>query len=199
MDLKYNFLERNVMAEKDIVVLGGGPAGYVAAIKAAQLGGKVTLVEKGELGGTCLNVGCIPTKALLRGVEVLDLIESGKDFGIQSSDIRIDFAKLSSRKERAVKTLVSGVGGLMRANGIEVIKGNARLTSPRSIQVENGGQASTLEARKVIIATGSSSSTVPIPGAQLPGVIDSTGALQLNRVPESMVIIGGGPIGLEFG
>jgi dihydrolipoamide dehydrogenase len=188
------------MAEKDVVIIGGGPGGYVAAMKAARLGGKVILIEKDELGGICLNWGCMPTKALLRGVELLESIEAGKEFGIQTSGTTVDFSKMSARKERAVKTLVSGVGGLMKSNGVEVIKGKARLISPREIQVEDEKkQTATFSAKKVIIATGSVSARLPIPGAQLAGVIDSTGALQLKKVPESMVIIGAGPIGLEFG
>jgi dihydrolipoamide dehydrogenase len=187
------------MAEKDVVIIGAGPGGYVAAMKAARLGGKVTLIEKDELGGICLNWGCMPTKALLRGVEILECVETGKDFGIQTSGATVDFSKLSARKDRAVKTLVSGVGGLMKSNGVEVIKGKARLISPREIRVEDEKkQTTTYSARKVIIATGSVSARLPIPGAQLAGVIDSTGALQLTKVPESMVIIGAGPIGLEF-
>ena len=188
------------MAEKDIVIIGGGPGGYVAAMGRPRLGGKVTLIEKDELGGICLNWGCMPTKALLRGVELLESIEAGKEFGIQTSGTTVDFSKMSARKDRAVKTLVSGVGGLMKSNGVEVIKGKARLISPREIQVvDEKKQTATYEAKKIIIATGSVSARLPIPGAQLPGVIDSTGALQLTQVPESMVIIGAGPIGLEFG
>ena len=188
------------MAERDIVIIGGGPGGYVAAIKAAQLGGKVTLIEKDELGGTCLNWGCIPTKALLRGVELLESLEGGKEFGIQASAVTVDFTKLMARKDRAVKTLVSGVTGLMKSNGIEVIKGKARLITPQKIKVtDEKAQTTELQARKVVIAAGSVSAELPIPGARLSGVMDSNGALQLTRVPESMVIIGGGPIGLEFG
>jgi dihydrolipoamide dehydrogenase len=128
------------MVEKDIVIIGGGPGGYVAAIRAAQLGGKVTLIEKEELGGTCLNWGCIPTKALLRGVEILDLIEGGKDYGILAGPVTVDFAKLMARKDRAVKTLVGGVSGLMKANGIEVVKGTGKLISPQVIEVVNAKQ-----------------------------------------------------------
>jgi len=187
------------MNTKEIVIIGGGPGGYVAAIKAAQLGGKVTLIEKEELGGTCLNCGCIPTKVLLRGVELLESVEGGKDYGIQAGEVSVDFAKLISRKDRAVKNLVSGVAGLMKSNKIEVIKGKANLLSGGKIQVEKGKQTTTLQAGKIILATGSVSARPDIPGIDLPGVIDSTGALQLKRVPNSMVIIGAGVIGLEFG
>lgn len=186
--------------EKEVVIVGGGPGGYVAAIRAAQLGGKVTLIEKEELGGTCLNWGCIPTKALLRGVELLEYVNAGKEYGITVGSPSVDFSKMVARKDRAVKTLVSGVGGLMRANGIEVIKGKAKLLTPQKIEVlDEKQQALTLQAQKTILATGSTSSDLPIPGAKLQGVIDSKGALQLTQVPASMVVIGAGPIGLEFG
>lgn len=188
------------MADKEIVVIGGGPGGYVAAIRAAQQGAKVTVIEKEELGGICLNWGCMPTKALLRGVELLELLQASKDFGIRVGEVTVDFPGLMARKDRAVKTLVSGVGGLMKSNGVEVIKGKAQLISPQSIEViDEKQQKLTFQARKIIIATGSVSAALPVPGAKLPGVIDSTGALQLAQVPESMVIIGAGAVGLEFG
>lgn len=187
------------MNTKGIVIIGGGPGGYVAAIKAAQLGGKVTLIEKEDLGGTCLNCGCIPTKVLLRGVEILESVESGKDYGIQAGEVTVDFTKLISRRDRVVKTLVSGIAGLMKANRVEVIKGKANLLSGGKVQVGIGKQTTTLQAEKIILATGSVSAWPDIPGIDLPGVIDSTGALQLKKVPSSMVIIGAGVIGLEFG
>jgi dihydrolipoamide dehydrogenase len=188
------------VVEKEILIIGGGPGGYVTAIRAAQLGGKVTLIEKNELGGTCLNWGCIPTKALLRGVELLESIAGSKDFGIQVGEISMDFSRLTARKDRAVKTLVSGVAGLMKANGIEVVKGHAKFISPQEMEViEDRGEKISYRARKIILATGSISADLPIPGAKGPGVIDSNGALQLTQVPESLVIIGAGPIGLEFG
>ena len=187
------------MAAKDLVVIGGGPGGYVAAIRAAQLGAKVTLVEKEELGGTCLNWGCIPTKALLRGIELRDALERGNDFGIQTGTVAIDFGKLMAHKDRIVKVHVSGVSGLMKSNNIEVIKGQGRLRSPKDIEVVNEKQEKmAFEARKVILATGSISADIPIPGVKSPGVIDSQGALQLSRIPGSLVAIGAGPIGLEF-
>jgi len=188
------------MMEKEVVIIGGGPGGYVAAIRAAQLGGKVTLIEKEELGGTCLNWGCIPTKALLRGVELLEFVSAGKEYGITVGPPSVDFSKMMARKDRAVKTLVSGVGGLMKANGIEVIKGSAKLLTPQKIEVLNEKQETlTLQAQRTILATGSNSADLPIPGGKLQGVIDSKGALQMSRIPQSMVVIGAGPIGLEFG
>jgi dihydrolipoamide dehydrogenase len=188
------------VAERDIAIIGGGPGGYVAAIRAARLGAKVSLLEKEELGGTCLNWGCIPTKALLHGVEILEIVREGKDFGILAGEPAVDFAKLSARKDRVVKTLVSGVAGLMKSNGIQVIKGQGRFVTPQKIEVtDEKGSKDILEAPKIVIATGSVSADLPIPGIQSDGVIDSTGALLLKEIPESMVIIGAGPIGLEFG
>ena len=185
------------MAERDITIIGGGPGGYVAAIRAARLGAKVCLIEKEELGGTCLNWGCIPTKALLHGVEILETIREGKDFGIQAGEPSVDFAKLCARKDRVVKTLVSGVAGLMKSNGIEVMKGRGRFVTPQKIEVtDEKGQKTVVEAGKTVIATGSVSADLPIPGIQSEGVIDSTGALLLKEIPDSMVIIGAGPIGL---
>jgi dihydrolipoamide dehydrogenase len=158
------------------------------------------LIEKEELGGICLNWGCIPTKTLLHGVEILETIRESKDYGIQAGEPSVDFIKLSARKDRVVKTLVSGVAGLMKGNGIEVIKGRAKLVSPQKIEVaDEKGQKAVHEARKIVIATGSLTADIPIPGIHSKGVIDSTGALQLKEIPDSMVIIGAGPIGLEFG
>ena len=187
------------MVSRNIVIIGGGPGGYVAAIKAAQLGGKVTLIEKEEIGGTCLNRGCIPTKVLLQGAELMESLKKGKDFGIQSDAVTVDFAKLSSRKNRAVLAMVSGVAGLLKSNGIKVIKGKGRLISPDEIQVDDGTGGITLQAGKIIIATGSIPAKLPVSGTQLPNVIDSSRALEMTRIPGSMVVIGAGAIGLEFG
>ncbi len=188
------------MAEKDMVIIGGGPGGYVAAIRAARRGAKVCLIEKEELGGTCLNWGCIPTKTLLHGVEILETIRGSKDYGIQAGEPSVDFSRLSARKDRVVKTLVSGVAGLMKSNGIEVIKGRGRFVTPQKIEVtDEKGQKTAVEAHKAVIATGSVPADLPIPGFQSEGLIDSTGALLLKEIPESMIIIGAGPIGLEFG
>jgi dihydrolipoamide dehydrogenase len=163
----------------------------VAAIRAAQLGGRVTLIEKEGLGGTCLNWGCIPTKALLRGVEILDLVEGGKDYGILAGPVTVDFAKLMARKDRAVKTLVGGVSGLMKANGIEVVKGTGKLVSPQKVEVVDPKQEKEIfQARKIILAAGSVSAEILIPGAA-PGDRDGNGAYP-EADSESMVIIGPG-------
>ncbi|MDR1932313.1 MAG: dihydrolipoyl dehydrogenase [Spirochaetales bacterium] len=174
-----------------ILVIGGGPGGYVAAIRAAQLGADVTLVEKDRLGGTCLNVGCIPTKALLHSAE---LFEEARKAGLINADVKADFGKVQARKETIVKQLVGGVRGLLSANKIRVINGAAVFTGKNTAAV-NG---ETIPFEKAIIATGSLPASVPIPGVNLPPCIDSTGALSLQSVPQSMVVIGGGVIGVEM-
>jgi len=188
------------MTEKDIIIIGGGPGGYVAAIRAAQLGARVSLVEKEELGGICLNWGCIPTKVLLHAVEILESLRKAKDFGIQVGEVKVDFMKSMARKDQIVKTLVAGVYGLMRSNRIEVIKGKGSLVSAREVEVINDeGERIGFRANKVILATGSVSGDLPLFGNKISGVIDSHGALKLNHVPESIVVVGGGSVGLEFG
>jgi dihydrolipoamide dehydrogenase len=186
------------MPESDVVVVGGGTGGYTAAIRASQLGAKVTLIEKDTLGGTCLNRGCIPTKALLRGAELVNLAHQGKDYGVNAGEVTIDFPQMMARKEQIVRTLVTGVQSLMRGNGIEVIKGVATVISPRQVQVESSGEKRTIEAGKIILAPGSIAATLPIPGVDEPGVITSNEALQLSEIPQSMVVVGGGAIGVEF-
>lgn len=188
------------MPEREIVIVGGGPGGYIAAIRAAQLGGKVTLIEKEEIGGTCLNWGCIPTKTLLRGVEILETLRKGKEFGIQAKEVKVDFLKLMARKDRAIKTLITGVSNLLQAWGVEVIKGKASLLSSKEIEVVEGGEEKKILCpRKIILAPGSVSADLPLPGKNLSKVIDSQGALKLTSLPDSLIIIGAGPMGLEFG
>lgn len=188
------------MLQKEILVIGGGPGGYVSALRAAQLGSQVTLLEKDEVGGTCLNWGCIPTKVLLRGAEILNLVRKSRDFGIEIGEVKVDFLKLMARKDRTVKTLTSGVYGLLKSRGIEVIKGKATLISPTEVEViGERGEISKYQAKRIILATGSIPAELPLPGRKLPKVIDSNGALSLTNIPQSMVVIGAGPIGLEFG
>ena len=188
------------MEEREIVVIGGGPAGYVAAIRAAQLGGKVTLIEKDTLGGTCLNRGCIPSKALLHSVELLQSIKEAGQYGIDVPSVSVDLARMMARKNRVVAQLVSGVGSLLAGNRVEVIKGTARLKAGKQIEVNDAqGQKRTLQAQKIIIATGARAIKLPIPGADSPtGIIPAESILNISAVPKSLLMIGGGVVGLEM-
>ena len=182
------------MDERDIVIIGGGPAGYVAAIHAAHLGAKVAVVEKDKLGGTCLNRGCIPTKALARSAEVLLETRRAGDFGIAVKDIGIDFPRIMAHKSRSVNQLVSGVEQLMQSNKIRVCRGAGRVLSPHLVKVNDAEIAT----RKLIIATGSESTPLPVPGGDLPGVLTTDDILELTELPESLVVIGGSHVGVEF-
>ncbi|QGU94523.1 dihydrolipoyl dehydrogenase [Clostridium bovifaecis] len=183
-----------------VVVLGGGPGGYVAAIRAAQLGGEVTLIEKSTIGGTCLNIGCIPTKVLLHSAELFNEIKDSSKFGIEvSGDIKVNWSELQSRKKIVVNTLVSGVRSLLAFNKVKIINGVGNFETKNLVSVtKENGAVENIEFDKVIISTGSIPVIPPIEGKDLPGVIDSTDALSLNNIPKSMVIIGGGVIGIEF-
>jgi dihydrolipoamide dehydrogenase len=181
----------------DVAVLGGGPGGYVAAIRAAQYGKKVALIEKSFLGGTCLNVGCIPTKVLLASAELLHSIKGARDFGITVEGVSFDFAKMLARKERVVKQLRSGVEFLMKKNAITVFNGAATLTGPHSIGVANA-QQEVLSADAIILATGSVPSRPPIPGLDGTHVLTSDEILFWPEIPPTLTVIGGGAIGLEF-
>lgn len=186
-------------SNRSVVVIGGGPGGYVAAIRAAQLGARVTLVEKNKLGGTCLNVGCIPTKVLLHTVELYNQLKEAETFGLKVEKFDVDWKVLMERKESIVNQLVNGVRGLLLANGVKIIEGMASFVNPKEVEVElNNGDKENIKADAFIIATGSVPFVPPIEGADLQGVITSTRALSLDEVPESMVIIGGGVIGVEF-
>ena len=179
-----------------VLVIGGGPGGYVAAIRAAQLGAKVTLVEKADIGGTCLNRGCMPTKAMLHAADTYDEAVHSDGIGIIGRDVEIDWTKVQAYRASTVEKLTSGVRALMKANKIKVIEGEARFTGSKTVAV--GGE--TVTADKVIIAAGSYPIIPPIPGvAASKACIDSTQCLSLDHIPESMVVIGGGVIGLELG
>jgi len=182
---------------KKVVIIGGGPGGYVAAIRASQLGAETHLVEKENLGGTCLNVGCIPTKALLHTAELYHAVRNGERIGLKGESVTIDWQALMNRKQSVVRRLVGGVGGLLKANGVTVHKGTGELAGPGSVKV-HGAAGEVLAADVVVVSTGSVPVKLSFPGADLPGVIDSTGALSLPKPPESMVIVGGGVIGIEF-
>ncbi|OIP92308.1 MAG: dihydrolipoyl dehydrogenase [Syntrophaceae bacterium CG2_30_49_12] len=186
------------MSEKRnrIAIIGGGPGGYVAAICAAQLGGEVTLIEKDRLGGTCLNRGCIPTKSLLQSAGVLRQIERADTFGISIENLSFDYAKMRRRKEKVVQQLLKGIGFLMKKNNISVISGTGTIVKPGMVKV--AGSEKMIEADKIIIATGSEPASIPIAGADRKGVISSDEAIDMEELPESMIIIGGGVIGVEF-
>jgi len=184
--------------EYDVAVIGGGPGGYVAAIRAAQLGAKVLLVEKDKLGGVCLNRGCIPTKTLLKSAEKWQDIKHCSDFGLQAGNIGFDFAAVMARKDQVVSQLQAGVAQLVKSNDIETVYGQAVLDGKNTIKVTKGGETITYQARKIILATGSTPFRLPVPGGDLPGVIDSDRLLALTSVPRSMVVIGAGAVGIEF-
>jgi len=181
---------------RKIVIIGGGPGGYVAAIRAAQLGCTTTLIEKDNLGGTCLNRGCIPTKVLLQSAETLLMVKEAKPYGIMTGDVTVDFASVMARKSSVVNGLVDGVRSLMAKNRIKVIKGTGQLLDSQKVAIKETTEEIT--ADEVIIATGSQSVRLPIKGIDCEGVIGSDEALSLTEVPASLIIIGGGVLGLEF-
>lgn len=183
----------------DIAVLGGGPGGYVAAIRGAQLGKKVALVEARELGGTCLNRGCIPTKALLHCAEVYEQTENAAVFGINAADVAFDYEKMAAFKTATVDKLVSGIGGLEKAHGVKVINGFGRLTDNHNMIVTGkDGEELSFSFDRLILATGSSPARPPIDGIDGQNVVTSDDILSMTDLPESFVIIGGGVIGIEF-
>jgi dihydrolipoamide dehydrogenase len=182
------------LEQKDVVVIGGGPGGYVAAIHAAHLGAQVALVEKDRLGGTCLNRGCIPTKALVRSVEVLLEARRADEFGLEIGGVKANLPRIMVRKRKVVDTLVSGVEQLMKASKVSLHHGTGRLVSPHLVKVD----ATEIAAAKIIIATGSESAPLPVDGASLPGVLTTDAILELEELPESLVVIGGSHVGVEF-
>ena len=179
-----------------VLVIGGGPGGYVAAIRAAQLGAKVTLVERAEIGGTCLNRGCMPTKALLHSSEVYELATNSADIGIIGRDVAVDWPRVQATRQSVSDKLTGGVRALMRANRITLVEGEAKFTGPKSVTVGD----KSFEPEKIIIAVGSKPVMPGIPGLrECPACIDSTACLTLDHIPESLVVIGGGVIGVELG
>jgi dihydrolipoamide dehydrogenase len=186
---------------KNIIVIGGGPGGYVAAIRAAQLGAKVTLVEREHLGGTCLNIGCIPTKCLLHSAELMESIrKEGAMLGVEADNVRINFPQVMAHKNEISKKLTGGVAALLKMNKVTKVDGEAKFTAPGKLSVKKpDGSVENMTADAIILATGSVNSTPPIPGLrENPNCIDSTGALSLEKLPKSMVVIGAGVIGLEL-
>ena len=183
------------MLKYDAVVVGGGPGGYECAIRISQNGLKTALVEEDTLGGTCLNRGCIPTKALLHAADVYYEAQHGDMFGISITGASYDYKKIIERKNAVVKQLTGGIGYLEKSNGVDVINARATMTAPHKMSLSNGEE---LEADYVVLANGSVPARIPIPGIDLPGVVDSTGILDIDVCPKHVVIVGGGVIGTEF-
>jgi len=183
----------------DAVVIGGGPGGYVCAIRLAQLGMNVLLVEKGQIGGVCLNVGCIPSKALISASKTAEKIRGAEKMGVEVSGLRIDLEKMQEWKEGIVNRLTSGVGQLLKGNGVKVLPGTARLRDRKTVQVDGPEGSVAVETDNVVLATGSR--PIEIPGFPFDeeAVLSSTGALALRKIPPRLLVIGGGYIGLELG
>lgn len=185
--------------DKDIIVIGGGPGGYVAAIRAAHLGAKVCMIERDKVGGTCLNRGCIPTKALWRNAEILNTLKHIKEFGIEIDGYSINVEEVQSRKQKVVDQLVSGIEQLLNANKVEVINGTASLKDKNTVVVALAdGSSKELTAKHIIVATGSKTTLPPIEGANLEGILTSDEILNFKEVPKRLTIIGGGVIAMEF-
>jgi len=180
----------------DLIVIGGGPGGYVAAIRAAQLGQKVAVVEREALGGVCLNWGCIPTKALLRNAEVINLLGQGAEFGFKIENLTVDYAPAQKRSRQVSDRLVKGVGFLFRKNNVTHVAGTGALLGPKQVKVTPSGQI--LEAKSIIIATGARARSLP--GMTVDGqrIITSREALELTAAPKRLVVVGAGAIGMEF-
>ena len=184
------------MNDYQVVVIGGGPGGYVAAIRAAQLGLKTSLIEKDIVGGLCLNWGCIPSKALLRNAEVLNLIKNSKEFGIHIDNFSPDFSEAVKRSRKVVKKLTSGVGFLLKKNKVELISDTATINNSNEIKLQNSDKIIT--ADNIILATGSNFREFPNMPVDEKRVITSRQALELNDVPKKIAIVGGGATGIEF-
>ncbi|MCT1997080.1 dihydrolipoyl dehydrogenase [Brachybacterium muris] len=181
----------------DVVILGGGSGGYAAALRGAQLGLRIAMVEKDKLGGTCLHRGCVPTKAMLHVGEVADAPSEGKDLGLDISLNAVDIEKVLGFKDKVIGRLYKGLQGLVKSRDVEYIEGFGRLTGKDTVTVETEGGTRELRGKNIVLATGSFSKTLP--GIELGGrILDSEAALQLPKVPKNPIILGGGVIGVEF-
>lgn len=189
-----------MIKEYDVVIIGGGTGGYVAAIRASQLGLKAAVVEKGKLGGTCLHAGCIPSKALLRSAEVYANTRNAEEFGVIAPEVGLDFSKVQARKEGITSRLFKGVQHLMKKGKIDVYEGKGSILEPRDVLVEmnNEEQKIILNSRNILIATGSRPRTLPGLEADGQYVMTSDEALQMEELPDSIIIVGGGVIGIEW-
>lgn len=186
------------MEKAQVVVIGGGPGGYVASIRASQLGASVILVEKDRIGGTCLNRGCIPTKCLLASTHVLDVINKAEEFGVEVKDVQPKFSRMMERKEQVVAELRQNIRQLLKTNKVKFVKGEATLVSPREIRVAGDQGTEVIEADKIIVSTGSVPVKPPLFDFTHDAVLTSDEALKLSEPPKSLLIVGAGVIGLEF-
>lgn len=199
--IEQTLLEKQAIKDEtyDVVILGGGPGGYVAAIRAAQLGGKVAVVEKNSLGGTCLNVGCIPTKTMVKSAEIIHSIKHAGSKGIIVQPPQVDMQKVVENKDMVVKKLIGGVVAVLKSHGIKTYSGKGHVNKNKTINIVDGqDQGQVLAFKKLIIATGSTPLVPSIEGLNEPGILTSTEILDLKEVPKELVIIGGGVIACEF-
>lgn len=184
--------------EAKVTIIGSGPGGYVSAIKLAQLGAEVVLVEKDNVGGTCLNRGCIPTKALVRSAEVYKGIREAKKYGCFAKDYGVDMDNVISRKDEIVSQLTGGIKHLLEANNVKIVTGVGEILDRNTVFVKDQLKETTIHTEDIVIATGSTVSELPIPGIELDNVLKSEEALNMRELPKEIVIIGGGVIGMEF-
>lgn len=184
--------------DSELTIIGGGPGGYVAAIKAAKMGLKVILIEKESLGGTCLNWGCIPTKALVRSAEMFESVKNIEPFGLTVDSVSLDLKRVIRRKNEIVGRLVGGIQYLIEQNRIRLISGDAKFIDQKSVSVNDSKKNYHIKSQHIIIATGSETTRLAIPGVDLEGVLDSRQLLDLDVLPDKLAIIGGGVIGMEF-
>lgn len=182
----------------DIVIIGSGPGGYVAAIRAAQAGAKVALVEKERLGGTCLNRGCIPTKALIHDAALFQAVTSGRYCIDSNGALTVNLGRMMARKQQTIDTLVGGVDRLLTSYGVDSFAGTGRVERPEVVLVDRGDGCQRLATKGIILASGSVPTSVPIEGADLAGVVTSRELLEIQRLPERLVVIGGSVVGVEF-
>lgn len=188
------------MKEFDLVIIGGGPGGYVAAIRGAQEGARVALVEKRKLGGTCLNWGCIPTKALYHSAKALAMAKKAGDYGVElgSAEVGFNLARAVERKDGIVDKLVGGVAQLLKGNGVQVFNGSAFIDNPGQVSIKRHDETETVATKNIIIATGSEPAMIPAFNIDRKNILTSTEMLDLKDIPPSLLIIGGGVMGCEF-
>jgi dihydrolipoamide dehydrogenase len=186
------------MEKFDLIILGGGPAGYVTAIRASQLGLSTAIVEKESLGGVCLNWGCIPTKALLKSAQVFEYLKNSEEYGLKVNDVNKDFNSVISRSRKVANTMSKGVAFLMKKNKIKVFNGFGKLTDNKTVTVTNNKEESLIHAEKIIISTGSRSRELPNLKQDGKNIIGYREAMTLEKQPKNITIVGSGAIGIEF-